>query len=79
VIPRPRFSLPLGVAVAIVVGAYCVRSLVIRSGDFALDLPSDAVVIIALAVGIGLVAWARRRARTPSAPDMDHTGDERRD
>lgn len=77
--PRPRFSLPLWVAVAIVFGAYCVRSAVIRGGDFALDLPSDAVVIVALAVGTGLVAWARRKAHTPAARNMDDTGDELHD
>lgn len=60
--PRPRVRLPLWGALAIVGVAYLVRSLVLRGGDFALDMPSDAMALGAIGAGIALVAWARRRA-----------------
>jgi len=44
-----------------VAAAYVIRSVVLRGGDFALDLPSDAVAAAAVIVGISAVAWARHR------------------
>jgi len=60
---RPRFRLPVWGALLIVGGAYLFRSAVLREGDFSLDVPSDVIVLIALAAAIGLVALARFRQR----------------
>jgi hypothetical protein len=72
-IPRPRFRLPLWGAVAAVLVAYLVRSGT-RGFDFSLDLPSDAVVILALLVVLPIVGWlraddARRDAAAGSPAD----------
>jgi len=74
VIPRPRLRLPVRAAIAIVALAYVLRSVVLRGGDFSPDVPGDAVVFTALAVGLVLVAIARRRG---SARDThDDTNDD---
>jgi len=59
VIPRPRIRLPLWAAVLILGAAYVLRALVLRHGDFSLDLPGDAIAFVTLTVGIAFVAWAR--------------------
>lgn len=58
-IPRPRIRLPIWAAVAIAAAAYVARSLVLRGGDFALDMPSDAVALTVFIVGVAAVAWLR--------------------
>lgn len=57
---RPRFKLPLWAALVIPALAYLVRSLVVRNGDFAPDMPQDLIVFGVLTGVIILVAWARR-------------------
>ncbi len=66
-ISRPRFRLPLWAALAIVMAAYALRSLLMRGGDFSPDLPGDAIVAIDSGGGRGLrrVLAAPRVARTP--------------
>jgi len=73
VIPRPRLRLPVWIAIVIVAVAYVLRSVVLRGGDFSPDLPGDALVFTALAVGLVLVALARRRdsARDPQDDTRD--------
>jgi len=60
VIPRPRVRLPVWVAIAVVCVAYLVRSLILRGGDFSLDVPSDIIALTVVVIGLALVAWARR-------------------
>ena len=57
-LPRPRFRIPLWVALAVPAAAYVIRSMA-RGFDFVPDLPIDAVVLAALLVVVGLVAWLR--------------------
>jgi hypothetical protein len=64
--------MPLWVAVAIAAAAYVARS-VWRGFDFRPDLPADIVAVVALAVMLGLVAWARHIA---AAPDEDECATE---
>ncbi len=69
-ISRPRFRLPLFAALAIVIAAYALRSLLVRGGDFAPDLPGDAIVAVALVVAVAFVAYSRHReSREGSADD----------
>ena len=60
-IPRPRIRLPLWAALLIVVAAYLIRSIVMRRGDFSLDLPGDAIALTTLVIAGAFVAWARHR------------------
>jgi hypothetical protein len=60
VIPRASFRLPLWAALAIAGAVYVVRSLVLRDGDFAPDVPGDVIALVALVVVVGIVAAARR-------------------
>lgn len=60
-IPRPRFRLPLWAALAIVMAAYALRSLLIRGGDFSPDLPGDAIVATTLVLAVAFVAYSRHR------------------
>ncbi len=69
-LPRPRFRIPLWAAVAVVATAYCVRS-VSRGLDFAPDLPSDLVVLVALVVVTALVGWLRADDARRDASDSD--------
>ncbi|MDF1542555.1 MAG: hypothetical protein RQ731_00525 [Anaerosomatales bacterium] len=63
---RPSFRLPLWAAVALPAAAYVLRSL-IRGGDFAPDLPGDAIAYGLLALVV-LAVWL---ARTRSADSVD--------
>ena len=75
-LPRPRFRMPLWVAVAIVALVYLGRS-VARGFDFRPDLPVDAIVGGLFVLVVGIVAYLRRL----DARD-DHgsgSGDERGD
>jgi hypothetical protein len=71
VLPRPRVRIPLWSAVAIVAAAYLVRSFV--RGSLRLDLPLDAVVVVALIIVVGIVAFVRHEdhgdADAGPAPD----------
>lgn len=67
-LPRPRFRLPLWSAFAIAAGAYVVRS-VIHGFEFSPDLPTDAIVLVALLLVIALVAWARADGSDPENDD----------
>lgn len=58
---RPRFKLPLWAALAIPGAAYVLRSLVLRRGDFALDMPQDVIAAAVLAVGVATAALVRAR------------------
>lgn len=71
---RPSFRLPLWAAVAVAAAAYTVRSIA-RGGDFAPDLPGDAIVYGLLLLVVTAVALARSRAAHES--DDDLTGDMR--
>jgi len=78
--PRPRFKMPLWVAAALVAAAFLARSAV-RGFDFALDLPSDALVLGLFVAVIAGVAWvradnARRDDAGPDAPTEDTTDPE---
>lgn len=61
-IPRPSLRVTPLAALAVVGGAYLIRSFVIRSGDFSIDLPGDAVAASVLAVALVVVTMARARA-----------------
>jgi len=74
VLPRPRLRAPLWAAFAIAVAAYVVRS-VMRGFDFRPDLPTDAVVLVALFVAVALVFYVRlddtKRDSGETADDND--------
>ena len=57
-LPRPRFRIPLWVALTVPAAAYVIRSAA-RGFDFAPDLPLDAVVLAVLLVVVAVVAWVR--------------------
>ena len=57
---RPHLRIPLWAALAIPGAAYVVRSVFVRSGDFAPDLPQDAIVASALLVAIAVAVALRR-------------------
>jgi hypothetical protein len=57
VLPRPRIRIPLGLAAAIVLMLYAIRS-AMRGFDWRLDLP-DAIVLVAFIVVLGVVAYLR--------------------
>ena len=61
-IPRPSLRIAPVAALAVVGGAYLIRSFVLRSGDFSLDLPEDAVTASVLAVALVVITMARSRA-----------------
>lgn len=61
-LPRPRIRLPIWAALAVPAAAYVVRSLVLRGGDFTLDLPDDLIAAGVIAAAIALVSYARRSA-----------------
>jgi uncharacterized membrane protein len=62
----------LWAAIAIVAGAFLARSIVLRGGDFSLDLPSDAIVLVVLVVALALVAWSRHlQGRDGNSHDED--------
>lgn len=61
-IPRPRFRLPIWVALVLAGIAYLTRAWLWKAGDLAPELPSDAVVAVAFAIGVTVVAWARHNA-----------------
>lgn len=66
---RPSFRLPLWAAVAIAAAAYTLRSIT-RGGDFAPDLPGDAVVYGLLILVVAAVALARSRAAHEGDDDL---------
>jgi hypothetical protein len=72
-LPRPRIRMPLGVAVAIVVGIYVVRSAT-RGFDFRLDLPIDAIVGVGFLLVLGVVAYLRHEA--PAHETLEDGADE---
>lgn len=75
---HPRIRLPLWLAALLPLAAYAYRSIVLRGGDWSPDLPWDLVALIALAVMIALVAWARAKAvsKPSEAPgdESPHSG-----
>ena len=76
-IPRPSLRITPVAALAVVGAAYLIRSLVIRSGDFSLDLPEDAVAASVLAVALVVVTMARARATEDSEERLEtQYGDE---
>ncbi len=73
-LPRPRFRLPLLAALAIAGAAFVARS-VMRGFDFKPDMPTDAVVLVALLVVIALVAYVRAdEARHGQSTEDDDAG-----
>ena len=68
-LPRPRFRIPLTVAVLLAVALYAARS-ALRGFDWRLDLPVDAVVLVAFILVLGVVAYVRR-----SEADADEKSD----
>lgn len=64
---RPSLRIKPVAAVAVVVGAYLVRSVVIRSGDFSPDLPGDAIA--ASVLGIALLVATVVRAHSTDEHD----------
>lgn len=58
-LPRPRIRIPLSLAVGIVAAVYAVRS-AMRGFDWRPDMPTDAVVLVAFLVVLGVVAYVRR-------------------
>lgn len=71
-LPRPRIRMPLGVAAAIVVGIYVVRSAT-RGWDFRLDLPIDAIVGVAFLLVMGAVAYLRHEGvHADETPEESH-------
>ena len=76
-LPRPRIRLPIWAALAIVSAAFFLRSLVIRGGDFTVEL-SD-VAVFALVLAAGLVVWLARRQQAADEGDgepNEHGDDE---
>ena len=79
-IPRPRFRMPLWVAIVLALGAYAVRSAA-RGFDFTPDIPGDVVVLVALLIVVSVVWWlraddARRDAAERAAIQPDATDPE---
>lgn len=76
---RPRLRMPLWAALLVPGAAYVVRSLVIRSGDFTVDVPGDIIVFVTLFAAILAAAWVRRiSARSPedaTAPEVSGVSD----
>ncbi len=68
---RPRIRMPLWAAPAIVGAAYVARSIVVRGGDFRLDLPNDAIVALALLLAVVLVGVARHTSSSESADQVE--------
>lgn len=68
---RPRIRMPLWAAPTIVGAAYVARSIVVRGGDFRLDLPDDAIVALALLLTVTLVGFARRTSSNESADEVE--------
>ena len=62
-IPRPSLRLPIWGALAIIAAAYLLRSVVVRGGDFSLQLPDDAIAFVALGIAVAFVAWVRHDRR----------------
>jgi hypothetical protein len=75
-LPRPRFRLPLWVAMAIVALLYLGRSAA-RGFDFRPDLPLDAIVGVLFVLVVGIVAYLRRL--DTSDDDASDAGEERGD
>lgn len=77
--------MPLWAAFAIAGAAYLARGLIIRGGDFSPDLPEDAIVLVALIVGVGLVGVARAQyardghEEAPTGQDDDKRTEARRE
>ncbi len=59
-IPRPRVRIAIWVAALIVGGAYLIRSVVLRGGDFSLDA-ADVTALVVFVAGAALVGWSRIR------------------
>jgi hypothetical protein len=74
---RPSIRLPLWAPLVLVGGAYILRSVVIRPGDFSIDA-TDALVLALVAVGILMVAIARRQASHggDGEPDEERHGED---
>ncbi len=72
---RPHIRIPLWVAVAVPAAAYLVRSLVIRGGDFAPDIPQDVIALVVFTVGVSAFVVARQRL-TEEDSGADFTGSE---
>ncbi len=77
-IPRPRIRLALWAALLLVAAAFVTRSVVMRGGDFSLDLPGDAIALTALVVAGALVAWARHQQANEGEGTEDEPPDVKR-
>lgn len=58
----PKIRLPLWLAGALPLAAYAFRSIVLRGGDWRLDLPWDPVLFVLLGMLVVLVGIMRSRA-----------------
>ena len=67
-LPRPRFRIPLWVAVALVAAVYVARS-ASRGMDFRLDWPADAVALGLFLVIVVMVAYVRNVIAREGDPD----------
>jgi len=75
---HPEVRIPTWVAVAVVAAAYVVRAVLMRGGDFRLDLPADLIVAVLLAILLGVreilhrAGWDRPgRSDAPTSPGQD--------
>jgi len=62
---------PIWAAVAVVVAAYVVRSVVLRGGDFTPDVPGDVIVAATVVVSLGMVAYFRHQRAGGDQSDGD--------
>jgi hypothetical protein len=63
---RPRLRIPLWAALLVPSAAYVVRSVIVRGGDFTVDIPGDIVAFVVLLAAVLAAAWVRRAyAETP--------------
>jgi membrane protein implicated in regulation of membrane protease activity len=67
---HPSLRMPAWVAVAIVAAAFVVRA-ALNAWDFRLQLPGDAIIVLALVAILGLRAFLRRRGWDSPEPDED--------
>jgi hypothetical protein len=51
--------------------AYLVRSIVLRGGDFAPDVPQDVIALVVFTIGVSAYVVARRRLTDDTDPDAD--------
>ena len=75
---HPEVRIPTWAAVAVVAAAYVVRAVLMRGGDFRLDLPADLIVGVLLAMLLGVreilhrAGWDRGDdSQAATSPDPD--------